>query len=271
MASGESYVLCPRVGEAVGGGLEWMLNLLGRVAGWSEKGVSLMRKVVLVLVLVVAAAISGCDLGIGPSTNSALALRLVLHPDVASRTFASTATLALNTWPVWTTAVARLTEIVLDYEGPTGSFSYTEPSVSAVDLLTGTSERALPSFSLQPGVYHSINFGAELLDDGATPSILLEGTWSGTPIRVVFISGEVFEAVAETLVVEEGEVYEIRLVLNPDDWFSSMTDADLAGADVGDDGFIEISENRNADLFDTHFAERVDDATQAVLPGGTPE
>ncbi|MFW6312725.1 MAG: hypothetical protein ACOC2N_02445 [Spirochaetota bacterium] len=45
----------------------------------------------------------------------------------------------------------------------------------------------------------------------------------------------------------------------------------LENAVVGGDGFIEISDNQNATLFDTHFAGKVDDATQTVLLGGTPD
>ncbi len=211
----------------------------------------------MLLLLVITA---GCSLF---NSEPVVSTKFVLHPSVTSR--------ALTELPVWTTAEARITEIVFDYDGPDGSVSVTEPSLSVVNLLTGVSEPALPSFVLTPGVYRSVNFGAELLDDGSTPSILLEGTWNGNNIRVVFISGEVFEAVAGELTVEAGQNYEIQVVLNPDDWFSSMTDADLQNADVGTDGFIEISDSRNSALFDTHFAARVDDATQTVLPGGTPE
>ncbi len=221
-----------------------------------------MKKLAVVAIIAAAAVLGGCNWG-GDST---LSLDFTLHPTARSR--------ALSELPVWTTAEVRITEIVLDYDGPDGSESFTEPVGSVVNLLDGTSDPALPSFVLGPGTYESINFGAELLDDGSTPSILLEGTWNGTPIRVVFISGEVFEAVAGKLVVAPGETLDISVVLNPDDWFSSLTDADLENAEVGGDGFIEISETApepNATLFDTHFAGRVDDATQTVLPGGTPD
>lgn len=217
-----------------------------------------MRKLIVIGIVATAVVLTGCNWG-GQST---LSMNFTLHSASTSR--------ALTSLPVWTKAEVQITEIVLDYDGPDGSVSVTEPVESVVNLLNGTSDPPLPSFELGPGTYESINFGAELLDDGTTPSILLEGTWEGTDIRVVFISGEVFEAVAGTLVVAPGESLDVSVVLNPDDWFATFSDTDLQEADVID-GVIEISENLNGDLFDKHFAGKVDDATQTVLPGGTPD
>jgi hypothetical protein len=222
----------------------------------------LMKKVSLLSIGFILLILAGCSDG-----TDSLSLRFELHPDAASRTGSR----ALTNLPQWTKAEARITEIVLDYTGPSGTVSYTEPSTSVVNLLTGVADPELPTFTLGPGTYQSINFGAELLDDGATPSILLEGTWNNEPIRVEFISGEVFEAEAGTLIVEPGTNYEIQVILDPDFWFSSLSDSDLTNAAKDAEGVIVISDNLNGALFDTHFATKVDEATQSVLPGGTPD
>lgn len=216
-----------------------------------------------IVALLSVVALGGCNLfGTGDNVTVDFMLKSAYSSPSASAR-------ALTTNPVWTTAEVRITEIVFGYDDGADGFSETVPIDSTINLLTGEATPSLPSYNLVPGTYESVYFGAELLDDGSTPSILLEGTWEGNPIRVVFISGEVFEAVAGTLVVNEGETYPINVLLDPDQWFSSLTDTDLNTATVGDDGYIEISDSSNTTLFDAHFAERVDDATQAVLPGGT--
>lgn len=178
---------------------------------------------------------------------------------------------ALTTNPEWTVAEARITEIVFDHDIGDDSVSYTEPTVSTVNLITGESEPPLPSYTLEPGTYKSLNFGAELLDNGTDPSIKLEGSWNGQDIRVIFKSGEVFESFADELIVEPGQEYAIEVVLDPDQWFSTMSDSDLENADTGADGVIEISPTANDSLYDAHFAPALDQSTQVVFPGGTVE
>jgi hypothetical protein len=211
-------------------------------------------------------ALGGCNLfGNGDNVTVDFMLKSAYTSPAASAR-----AVALTEYPVWTTAEVKMTEIVFGYDDGADGFSDTVPVESTINLLTGTATPALPSYNLTPGTYESVYFGAELLDDGSTPSILLEGSWQGTPIRVEFISGEVFEAVAGTLTVNEGDLYPITVLLDPDFWFSSMSDADLEEA-VLTDGVIVISDSSNTTLFNAHFAARVDDATQAILPGGTPD
>lgn len=221
----------------------------------------------VMLAVIGVVALASCDLlGSGGSTEpDNVTVQFMLEDSYS----ASSQSLTNN--PTWSVAEARITEIVFGYDTSTGGFSDTVASTSKINLLTGEADPPLPGYTLEPGTYESVEFGAELLDDGTTPSILLEGEWEGNKIRVVFISGEVFEAVAGTLTVEEGEAYEINVVLDPDQWFSTMDDSDLNDATVGSDGYIELSDESNADLFDTHFAEALDKATQAILPGGTPD
>lgn len=222
-------------------------------------------KMAATVALLSVVVLGGCNL-FGTSDNVTVDFMLK-----SAYTSPTTSARALSNNPVWTRAEARITEIVFGYDNETaGGFSETVPVESTINLLTGEATPPLPSYDLAPGTYQSVEFGAELLDDGSTPSILLEGEWEGTPIRVVFISGEVFEAVAGTLVVNRGDIYPISVLLDPDSWFSSLSDGDLSSATV-ENGFIEISENSNTTLFDEHFAARVDDATQAILPGGTPD
>jgi hypothetical protein len=222
--------------------------------------------VVALLAVIAVLGVASCDLmGSTSESNENVTVQFLLKDAF------STSTQALSNNPTWSVAEARITEVVFGYDTSTGSFSDTVPTTSKLDLLTGEADPALPGYTLEPGTYESVYFGAELYDEDTTPSIYLEGEWEGTPIRVVFISGEVFEAVAGTLTVEEGETYEISVVLDPDEWFSSMSDADLNGAKVGEDGVIELSDSSNGDLFDTHIAANIDTATQAVLPGGTPD
>jgi hypothetical protein len=218
------------------------------------------------LAVIAVLGVASCDLmGSTSETNENVTVQFLLKDAF------STSTQALSNNPTWSRAEARITEVVFGYDTSTGDFSDTVPTTSKLNLLTGEADPALPGYTLEPGTYTSVYFGAELYDEDTTPSIYLEGEWEGTPIRVVFISGEVFEAVAGSLTVEEGETYEISVVLDPDEWFSSMSDADLANATVGDEGVIELSDSSNGDLFDNNIAAKIDTATQAVLPGGTPD
>lgn len=204
-----------------------------------------------------------CDMGGSSDDTPDVTVTAKLHPTSNGR--------ALTNLPVWTKAEVRVIEVELEYDGPNGHFNYEEPIVSTIDLITGDASPSLPAFVLEPGTYKDIELDIELSDDSVTPSILLEGIWEERLIRIKFHMGEEFEAVAGTLIVLEGSSYDLELILNPDDWLSTLSDSDISGATVGNDGYIEFSDSSNEAIFNTHFAGKVDDATEAVLPGGTPD
>lgn len=223
-----------------------------------------MYKKFIVLGVLVSLVFLGCGMFSNNDTSEgSVSISFEMDPTVAAR--------ALTNLPSWSTAEVRISGISFDYTVGTEIIMFDETVSSVVNLLTGESDPALPGFNLEPGTYEGLSFGADLADDGVTPSILLEGDWNGTPIRVVFLSGETFEAEGDILVVEPDTQYEVKVVLDPDIWFNSITDEMLTNATVGEDGFIELSDSSNATIFDEYFAEALDVATEGVLPGSTAD
>ncbi len=98
--------------------------------------------------------------------------------------------------------------------------------------------------------------------------INIEGTYTNSddeiiPIRFEFNSGEVFEADAASVVLEEGTDVVAKITFDALSWFSTISAAQLDNA-ILTEGTIIISETKNANIFDI-VADKLDVDTEAVF------
>ena len=167
----------------------------------------------------------------------------------------------------FTSGTITIREVVFDGDNETQSISRTIPQIANIDYATGAVSPEI-SFEVPPGNYTSVNLGIEMQDDGASPSTVIEGTYTNSdleeiPIRFEFNSGEVFEASAASVRIEAGADIIGKVSFDALAWFSTVTVNELDNATLSD-GIIVISESSNANIFDK-VADRLDVATQATF------
>ena len=119
---------------------------------------------------------------------------------------------------------------------------------------------------VEAGTYKSPNLGIELQDENSTPSLVVEGDYTHSngnviPIRFEFNSGEVFEAEAASHTFATDELIIGQLSLDPIFRFNTVPRNMLDNAQIGQDGYITVSESSNADIFDI-CADRLDTNTE---------
>jgi len=167
--------------------------------------------------------------------------------------------LADNNHPfiTWSSGTGVVREIIWDgtLTGATLPTSITHSVVTAINLFTGAATPEIITTEITPGVYSNIGVGVELEDNGVDDNIILNGYYTDGssvthPIQFLFNSGEVFEATIASYNFEPGTNTICWLELNPSDWFSSFSIADLDGATVNGAGTIVISESSNSSIYD---------------------
>ncbi len=167
----------------------------------------------------------------------------------------------------FTSGSITFTEIVFDGQNGTVSVSRTHEQIATIDYATGivTPEVII---SVPPGNYTNVNLGIELQDENDTPTVVIDGTYTNSndliiPIRFEFNSGEVFEANAASVVIEERADLIGKITFDAISWFSTITASQLDNATLTD-GVIVISGTSNAAIFDT-VADRLDVDTEVVF------
>lgn len=161
-------------------------------------------------------------------------------------------------------------EIVFDGENETTgeSVSITHEQVSRIDFSTRIGDPPLDEVRIPAGTYRSVNLGIELQDVNDEPTVVMSGTYTqsdGTsvPLRFEFNSGEVFEADAASVTIEEDREATAVIKIDPVFWFSATTPASLDAANRVN-GTIVVNDTLNGDIFD-NVADQLDVATQAVF------
>ena len=159
-------------------------------------------------------------------------------------------------------------EIVFDGDLAGGnSVSITHEQIAVIDYATGTITPEI-FIEVTSGTYTSVNLGIELQDDGAEPSMVLEGIYTNSddvviPIRFEFNSGEVFEANANSVTIEGNTDLIAKITFDALDWFSVIGASELDEA-IQTNGIIIISETLNSDIFDA-VADRLDVGTEIIF------
>jgi len=145
------------------------------------------------------------------------------------------------------------------------SISVTHEQVATLNFATGEITPPI-SVDVPAGEYKDVYLGIEIQDVNEVPGIVIEGTYTTTanvvrPIRFEFNSGEVFEAEAERVVLNEKTNVVTRISFDPQYWFGTITAQQLDNATVTN-GRILISETSNVAIFNI-VAQRIDDRTEA--------
>ncbi len=119
------------------------------------------------------------------------------------------------------------------------------------------------------GQYTSVSLGIEIQDEGDAPTVIMEGQYTRTdgtvsPVRFEFVSGEVFEAEAESATVASNIPATAKITFDPVAWFSAVKANQLDNAKMDEKGVIVISERKNEAIFDL-VADGLDRNTEAVF------
>lgn len=167
----------------------------------------------------------------------------------------------------FTSGSITIREVVFDGDSGNTSVSRTREQIATIDYATGVVTPEV-IVSVPGGTYTSVNLGIELQDVNATPSVIIEGTYTNSsdvilPIRFEFNSGEVFEANATSVVIAEGADVVGRITFDALSWFSTVS-ADMLDSATLTDGTIIVSATNNANIFDI-VADRLDVDTQATF------
>lgn len=156
----------------------------------------------------------------------------------------------------WTsgTCVYRQTTFDATLDGATLPTSITTSVVTTVNLFTGVSTPQVVTTEITSGNYTNIGISMELQDNGVDDNIILQGIYTRSdntqvPIRFLFNSGEVFEAVLASYFFEGGTSTTCWLQLNPNGWFSIIPRDDLDNGVLDGSGVMVISENSNTDIY----------------------
>jgi hypothetical protein len=156
-------------------------------------------------------------------------------------------------------------EIVFDGDLDNGnSVSITEEQIIEINYKTGTLSPEI-ILEVTAGLYRDVYLGIELQDDGASPSITLEGSYTNNegmefPLKFEFISGEVFEASSDMLAINKGEKILGKIAFDALRWFSNVTASDMEEATLTE-GNILINESNNTDIYEL-VADQIDYATE---------
>jgi hypothetical protein len=160
-------------------------------------------------------------------------------------------------------------EIVFDGDRQgASSVSITHGQVSTIDFATGVASPPV-NVEIPAGQYRSVNLGIEIQDENDEPTIVIIGEYTRTdgtmaPIRFEFVSGEVFEAEAESATVPSNVQAIAQITFDPIAWFERVSANQLDNANTDSNGVIVISENKNEAIFDI-VADGLDRNTQAVF------
>lgn len=139
-----------------------------------------------------------------------------------------------------------------------------------IDFATGETNPDISFVEIPAGTYNEFEIEIELLDDGDSPSIVLEGTYvdaEGTshPVRFEFNSGETFELEKEGVIVfSTNESVLAQITFDPTVWFAEVSNEQLSSATKDNNGVIVISETQNTDIFEV-AAEGLDLATEVEM------
>lgn len=168
----------------------------------------------------------------------------------------------------FTSGIITIREVVFDGDNDNGtSVSRTHEQIAVIDYATGVITPEV-IVTVPAGLYRSVNLGIELQDDGADPSMVLEGTYTNStdvviPIRFEFNSGEVFEANATVVTLSTDTDVVGKISWDALDWFSVISASRLDEA-TQTNGTIIISESSNESIF-SDVADRLDVGTQVVF------
>jgi hypothetical protein len=168
---------------------------------------------------------------------------------------------------VFTSGSITFREVVFDADraDTDQSISVTHEQIAVLDFATGVITPAV-NIKVPAGTYNDVYLGIEIQDEGDKPGIVIEGTYTNSdnvvkPIRFEFNSGEVFEAEADSVVLNENTNVVTRITFDPQYWFATITASQLDNATMTG-GRILISATSNVNIFSI-VAERLDDRTEA--------
>lgn len=195
--------------------------------------------------------------------------KLSIQPTVNKQLENKTGRVAATNDLVFSTGSIKFREVVFDGDRVDNgqSISITHEQIATIDFATSTVSPAVV-VEIPAGEYQSIYLGIEIQDEGSTPSVVIEGTYTNsndvtTPIRFEFNSGEVFEAQAASATLNANQNVVAKITFDPQYWFSTITATQLDNAAIVD-GKILINATNNTAIY-TVVADRLDDATDAVF------
>lgn len=125
-----------------------------------------------------------------------------------------------------------------------------------LDFATGETTPDISYIIIPAGTYEEIEIEMGLKDDGAGPSIVLEGVYTdleGTDhmVRFEYNSDETFEVEMEgTLVFEADVTFIAQVTIDPASWFMGVSNQDFISAVKNDSDVIVISSASNRDIYD---------------------
>jgi hypothetical protein len=184
-------------------------------------------------------------------------------PSQISVTFAlpkAFTTSSLSTLPNWTSGKAIIDRVEFQYNTPSGDLKQTMNTPTTIDLSTGIADPALPSMTLQAGMYKHVKFRAFLRSNGQT-NFEVNGTWQNTPVKVEFDQNKEIKGEVEDLFIDQGRTYKAKIAIEPNVWFSKaeLNDTDLQNATKDADGKIVINKTVNTSLYDNYIKNRFDE------------
>ncbi|MFD0992402.1 hypothetical protein [Tenacibaculum geojense] len=160
-------------------------------------------------------------------------------------------------------------EVVFDGENQSTnqSISRSHEQIASVNYQTGAISPEL-IVTVPGGLYSNVNLGIELQDDTSNPSVVIEGSYTNSnneelPIRFEFNSGEVFEANAQTVMINNNADIVGKITFDAISWFSTVTAEQLDSA-ILTNGVIVISSTSNTEIFSI-VADKLDVDTEAVF------
>jgi len=125
-----------------------------------------------------------------------------------------------------------------------------------LDFATGNTNPDISNITIPAGTYEEVEVELGLKDDGAMPSIVMEGVYTdleGTEHQVRFEhnSDETFEVELEGSIVFEADASFIaQVTIDPASWFNGTNDQDFTSATKNMDGVIVISSSSNTSIYD---------------------
>ena len=133
------------------------------------------------------------------------------------------------------------------------------------------------NFMVPQGVYTELSLAFDTKEEGASPCILVDGTYTysggGTvPMRFEFDDSEEYEVEAEAedggqIVLDADLLSRAKVVLDPTHWFQVVPTSHFESASLTDvDGTMTmlINKNKNEEIFDL-ILDRIDESTEAVF------
>ncbi len=171
----------------------------------------------------------------------------------------------------FTSGTITLSEIQFEAETDEGDSIEVDFGQNVViDFATGESTPDVSGLAFTPGTYAEASVELELLDEGSTPSVILEGTFvdredQSHAIRFEFNSGETFEVEKEGNIVINADASVVaEVTFDPVTWFAEVSSAMLENATKNDQDVIVISETSNAEIFNI-VADGLDLATEVEI------